>query len=119
MAKPVATHTVDVGASGSFIYKPNHINASVGDIVRFNFLGQSHSVTEADFNTPCTYNGGFDTGLRPFGSSSNVTGNFFVDLHVNSSAPRWFYSKQSNGLDRCGESVIFAINPGNCFRRFE
>jgi plastocyanin len=90
ISQPVATHLVDVGADGRFIYNPSQLNASIGDTVRFNFLGRNHSVTQSDLAAPCTYNGGFDTGLNQF-NPLNVSGKFLIDFQVNVSTPLWFY----------------------------
>lgn len=84
------THTVQVGALGELIYGPNQLNAAVGDIVRFDFLKLNHSVTQSSFAKPCTYNGGFDTGLNQF-NPKNISGKFLVDFQVNTTAPLWFY----------------------------
>lgn len=88
--KPKATHLVEVGTSGGFAYRPNQLNASIGDTVRFNFLGRNHSVTQSNLSSPCTYNGGFDTGLNQF-NPLNVSGKFLIDFQVNVSTPLWFY----------------------------
>jgi plastocyanin len=90
ITQPKATHLVDVGTGGGFAYSPNQLNASIGDTVRFNFLGQNHSVTQSNLASPCTYNGGFDTGLNQF-NPLNVSGKFLIDFQVNVSTPLWFY----------------------------
>ena len=84
------THNVQVGALGELIYGPNQLNASVGDIIRFNFLERNHSVTQSSFANPCTYNGGFDTGLNQF-NPQNISGKFLIDFQVNTTDPLWFY----------------------------
>jgi plastocyanin len=90
ITQPGATHLVDVGTGQGFAYNPSQLNASIGDTVRFNFLGRNHSVTQSDLTSPCTYNGGFDTGLNQF-NPLNITGKFLVDYQVNVSTPLWFY----------------------------
>jgi len=84
------THTVQVGALGELIYGPNQLNAALGDIVRLDFLKLNHSVTQSSFAEPCTYNGGFDTGLNQF-NPQNISGKFLVDFQVNTTDPLWFY----------------------------
>jgi plastocyanin len=85
-----ATHVIDVGTGRGFAYNPSWVNASIGDTVRFNFLGRNHSVTQSDLASPCTSNGGFDTGLNQF-NPLNISGKFVVDFQVNVSTPLWFY----------------------------
>jgi len=55
---------VQVG-SGGFRFSPETITASVGSMVNFTIVGQSHTVTESTskLNGPCTTGaGGFDSG---------------------------------------------------------
>jgi plastocyanin len=66
------------------------VDASIGDTVRFNFLGKNHSVTQSNLASPCTYSGGFDTGLNQF-NPLNTSGEFLVDFQVSVSKPLWFY----------------------------
>ncbi|KAH8589209.1 Cupredoxin [Bisporella sp. PMI_857] len=112
-----ATHVIDVGTGRGFAYNPSWVNASIGDTVRFNFLGRNHSVTQSDLASPCTSNGGFDTGLNQF-NPLNISGKFVVDFQVNVSTPLWFYCKQPGPPSHCGEGMIFAINPGDRFNQF-
>jgi plastocyanin len=90
VTQPRATHLVNVGTSEGDAYNPSQLNVSIGDTVRFNFLGKNHSVTQSDLASPCTYNGGFDTGLNQF-NPLNISGKFLVDFQVNVSTPLWFY----------------------------
>jgi plastocyanin len=83
-----ATHLVNIGGDGGLVFSHSQLNASIGDTVRFNFLGNNHSVTQSDLGAPCTYNGGFDSGFN----LKNTSGNFTADFAVNTSAPLWFYS---------------------------
>lgn len=99
------THLVSVGGSGASRFDPNHVNASIGDIVRFNFLDTNHTATQSSLERPCNPSGGFDTGYM-----DNVDGENTVDLLVTSTAPEWFYSRQSSPKP-CGQGTIFAINP--------
>ncbi|KFY65125.1 hypothetical protein V496_02791 [Pseudogymnoascus sp. VKM F-4515 (FW-2607)] len=88
--QPRATHLVNVGTGEGYAYNPSQVDASIGDIVRFNFLGQNHSVTQSYLASPCTYSGGFDTGLNQF-NPLNTSGKFLVDFQVTVSKPLWFY----------------------------
>lgn len=83
-------HNVQVGANGRLIYSPNQLKASVGDIIRFDFLGKNHTVTQSSLDTPCTSNGGFDTGFNQF-NPTNQTGLFVKDFVVKTNRPLWFY----------------------------
>ncbi|KAL5344806.1 hypothetical protein ACLOAV_010203 [Pseudogymnoascus australis] len=118
ITQPKATHLVDVGTGKGYTYNPSQLNASIGDTVRFNFLGQNHSVTQSDLTSPCTYSGGFDTGLNQF-NPLNSSGKFLVDFQVSVSKPLWFYCKQVGPSSHCGEGMVFAINPGDNFNRFQ
>ncbi|MCJ1283069.1 hypothetical protein MMC26_002396 [Xylographa opegraphella] len=108
------THDVLVGAfvegnGTDFLFKPNNITADIGDVVRFNMLGKTHSVTQSQFARPCIHNGSFDTQLQP--NEKNVTGMIFEYFDVNVADPLWFYCKQTVGVSHCGKGMVFAINP--------
>ncbi|KAJ6497691.1 Le.flp1-like protein [Mycena sanguinolenta] len=119
-AATVVTHVVTVAnnqsaTNGTSVFTPQVVNASLGDIVFFNFTQGNHSATQSDFATPCiplhdtnvTLNG-FDTGIRPAGNGTSVT-NFVVVMNpdiVNTTI--WFYDQTT-----CGIGGVGVINPGN------
>lgn len=109
------THYVKVGNfSGQVQFIPDNVNAEVGDVVLYDFLKQSHSLTQSEFLTPCTYNGGFDTGLNQM-NPTNVSGLFVVPFEVTTKKPQWFYCKQQG---HCGKGMVFGLNPGNKMDQF-
>ncbi|KFX94960.1 hypothetical protein O988_06067 [Pseudogymnoascus sp. VKM F-3808] len=118
ITQPKTTHLVNVGTGQGYTYDPSQLDASIGDTVRFNFLGRNHSVTQSDLASPCTYSGGFDTGLNQF-NPLNTSGKFLVDYQVSVSKPLWFYCKQVGPPSHCGKGMVFAINPGDNFPEFQ
>lgn len=90
ITRPQVTHTVYVGNNSRFSYSPNQLNASIGDTVRFNISGQNNSIMQSELSSPCTYHGGFETGLNQI-NPYNVSGKFVVDFQINASTPLWFY----------------------------
>lgn len=111
------THHVNVGTfNGKFQFVPDRVNAEVGDIVLYNFLRQSHSLTQSEFLTPCTPNGGFDTGLNQV-NPTNTSGLFLIPFEVKTEKPQWFYCKQPQG-NHCGKGMVFGLNPGDKMDRF-
>jgi len=65
-AGAVMTHTVVVGGSAGLMYTPQSVEAAVGDVVRFHFLKQNHTVTQSSFAKPCeALAGGVDSGFMP------------------------------------------------------
>lgn len=111
------THHVDVGTfNGNFRFVPDRVNAEVGDIVLYNFLKQSHSLTQSEFLTPCTSNGGFDTGLNQL-NPANISGLFLIPFEVKTEKPQWFYCKQQQG-NHCGKGMVFGLNPGDKMDQF-
>jgi len=67
-------HVVTIGANGSSIFQPNHLHASLGDIVRFQFLGGNHTMSQSTVRDRCSLAGTID---------ANVT----MDLLVGTTAP--------------------------------
>ena len=112
-----ATHKVQVGADGDLIYGPNQVNASVGDVIEFNFLAENHTVTQSSFNTPCTYNGGFDTGFNQ-DNPQNISGKFIKSFTVNTTQPTWFYCRQTVKVNHCGKGMVFGLNPAGKMDQF-
>lgn len=107
------THHVDVGTfNGTVKFVPDNVVAENGDVVEYNFLAKSHSLTQSEFLTPCTYNGGFDTGLNQF-NPKNISGLFVIPFEVKRKNPQWFYCKQQGPPNHCGQGMVFAVNPGN------
>jgi plastocyanin len=58
------TYSVDVGASGDLVFNPNQVDATVGDIIEFNFLALNHTLMQSELSDPCSPNGQFDTGFN-------------------------------------------------------
>jgi plastocyanin len=59
--KPVAT-----GMAPVLSYTPEHIDAAVGDKVKFVFMQKNHTVTQSTFADPCKkMDGGMDSGFMP------------------------------------------------------
>ncbi|MCJ1470138.1 hypothetical protein MMC07_008783 [Pseudocyphellaria aurata] len=112
------THHVQVGTfDGQVQFIPNNVNAEIGDVVLYDFLKQSHSLTQSEFLTPCTYNGGFDTGLNQV-NPQNVSGLFVIPFEVTTKKPQWFYCKQQGPPNHCGKGMVFGLNPGNKMDQF-
>ncbi|CAD6439213.1 e62a7027-20c5-45de-9890-802a0de5c1fa [Sclerotinia trifoliorum] len=109
-------HNVTIGDKGLNIYSPNQINANIGDTIRFQFLAKNHTVTQSDFNTPCTPNGGFDTGFIQFNpnNQSDITRDFIV----NTDKPIWFFCAQTVPKSHCQGGMVLGINPAGKFDAF-
>ena len=113
------TFHVDVGAfqngaKKDFLFKPNNISANVGDVVLFNMLGASHSVTQSKFFTPCIKSGPFDTELQD--NKKNTTDLIVEEYVVADKNPTWFYCKQRGPPVHCGtgESTCSNIPKTSC-----
>lgn len=106
------THRVEVGTfDGKVQFVPNQINAEIGDVVEYDFLIKSHSLTQSEFLTPCTYNGGFDTGLNQ-PNPKNESGLFVIPFEVTTKKPQWFYCKQAGSpVSHCNSGMVFGLNP--------
>ncbi|KAI9781714.1 MAG: hypothetical protein M1835_004245 [Candelina submexicana] len=51
------TFHVQVGTFNGLVqFLPNQVNADIGDVVEFQMETKKHSITQSDFNTPCTAN---------------------------------------------------------------
>ena len=110
----VKTHKVEVGGPGQLSFRPNSVNAALGDVVEFNFLALNHTLTQSSFDKPCTYNGGIDSRFHQF-NPKNISGRFIKSITVKESRPMWFYCKQGN---HCLQGMVFGINLAGKMDRF-
>ena len=112
-ASPSGTILVDVGYFLDPIedtvhlgFTPNHVSASIGDLVVFNMMGLSHSVTQSSLDSPCESAGLFDTDLQTNTQGIlNLTLRYYTVLTID---PLWFYCKAPF---HCQSGMVFAINP--------
>ncbi|MCJ1335740.1 hypothetical protein MMC09_001013 [Bachmanniomyces sp. S44760] len=112
------TFHVDVGTfNGKVQFVPDQLNAEIGDIVLYNFLAKSHSLTQSNFSTPCTANGEFDTGLNQ-PNPKNISGLFVIPFEVKTKSPQWFYCKQPGPPNHCGLGMVFGLNPAGKMDQF-
>ena len=117
--KPQSTITVDVGSfkdrnRTAVEFRPSHVCAPPGTLILFNMLTDVHSVTQSSFDHPCKHAGAFDTGL--IFSADNTTSTHLEPYRIESSAPTWFFCKQT---DHCQRGMVFAINPGSADQMVE
>lgn len=105
---PVKTHSVIVGgldSTGTPIlrYNPESVSGEIGDKIEFNFLANNHTVTQADFDSPCFPKAnGFGSGFRP-NMVSAVIGSV-VGIQV------------LTGVDECGgtgDGVVYDYRSGS------
>jgi hypothetical protein len=103
--------TVSNANGTSLTYSPNNIVAAKGDMVQFQFMPKNHTVTQSNFDDPCT----------PISSHSNITGVFsgFMPVSetdtsiptytilINATTPMWIYCAQAK---HCQAGMSMVIN---------
>lgn len=93
---PGITYTVKVGGGGpgKLYFDPQVVMASPGDVLKFDFGGLNHTVTESSFEKPCTaLSGGVDASATT------------LEVPVkDATASRWFYCKAGEGF-HCGAGM--------------
>ncbi|KAF7586162.1 hypothetical protein BBP40_009337 [Aspergillus hancockii] len=112
----IATHTIKVGhRSDPHQYSPPSVNASVGDIVVFEFYPRNHSVIEADWGVPCQpahkksifASGHFNSFNEQDGQLVGPPPTW--SLVVNDTKPVFFYC---TAIDSCNvNGMVGVINP--------
>jgi len=103
-----ATHTVTVGGTAGLVYTPSSINASVGDMVEFQFQSQNHTVTQSAFAEPCVkLTGGMDSGFMANINNSLIQNPPKFAMQVTVATPLWFYCRQTG---HCGKGMTLSIN---------
>ena len=82
------THRVEVEKYDDKLqFVPNQINAAIENVMKFDFLIQSHSLTQSEFLTLCTYNGEFDTDLNQM-NLKNQSDLFVIPFEVKTDKPQ-------------------------------
>ncbi|KAE8372132.1 hypothetical protein BDV26DRAFT_108159 [Aspergillus bertholletiae] len=116
-SKGTATHTIQVGPrSDPHQYVPSSVNASVGDVIVFEFYPRNHSVVRADFGAPCVpaqksgpvfYSGHFTKFNEEGGQMIGPPPTW--SLVVNDTNPTFFYC---TAIDSCNKNgMVGVINP--------
>ncbi|KAI5118741.1 hypothetical protein M0805_008141 [Coniferiporia weirii] len=113
-------------ASNPFVFTPNNVTASVGDMIMFTYSGApgNHSITQSAFTDPCNpLQDGFDSGniLIPMGTTTDFpTWNLTI---TNTTVPIWFFCKQLIPQTHCDSGMVGAINAptsgSNTFAAFQ
>ncbi|KAF2010516.1 hypothetical protein BU24DRAFT_320898, partial [Aaosphaeria arxii CBS 175.79] len=101
-----------VGAAGKLAFNPDSLSVDNGTILRFNFLGRNHTLTQSSFEHPCRNASLFDTGYEQF-NPKNTSGAFVIDYLVETKEPQWFFCAQSSPTSHCHAGMVFSLNsPG-------
>ncbi|CAI6338109.1 unnamed protein product [Periconia digitata] len=102
---------ITVGAGGNLTFDPSSVHAQIDKILRFDFVGGNHSLTQSSLIDPCQNVSLFDTGFTQF-NPMNTSGKFLVDYKVSSTDPQWFYCAQRQPKSHCQSGgMIFRLNP--------
>ncbi|GJJ10866.1 hypothetical protein Clacol_005094 [Clathrus columnatus] len=118
-----AVVTVQVG-DGGFVYSPQNVQASKGDIVSFQFSGSpgNHTVSQANFSAPCEQlEGGFDSNFVSIPSGFKGPNPVFNLTIEDDTKPIWFYCKQTAPSPHCLTGMVGSINApttGNTIEAF-
>lgn len=111
------TSDITVGAAGKLVFSPPTLRATKGTIIRFNFLGVNHTLTQSEFQSPCRANGQFDSGFKQF-NPQNVSGKFIVNFEVISEEPQWFFCAQTVAKSHCHAGMVFSLNDQGAYQSF-
>ncbi|KAH0542462.1 hypothetical protein FGG08_003133 [Glutinoglossum americanum] len=103
------SYSVDVGAFGDLVFNPNQLNASIGDVIMFNFLSLNHTLTQSELYNPCNPNGQLDTGFSQF-NTQNETGKFIVRFEVKTATLQFLYCSQTIKSSHCRTGMVFGLN---------
>ncbi|EAU87522.1 hypothetical protein CC1G_11194 [Coprinopsis cinerea okayama7 len=91
-------------------FDPSVIHPIAGDVIAFEFRSGAHSAVQSEFDNPCVYNGGFNSGVFTVADDLHVDapGLPIVRVTVNSTEPLWFFD-EAGGL--CHQGAVLAVNP--------
>ncbi|PGH02118.1 hypothetical protein GX51_04822 [Blastomyces parvus] len=101
-------HRVIVGGEAGLVFKPETINAAIGDMVIFDFLSQNHTATQSTFDQPCVRMAeGIDSGFMP-NPNNTVNPAPNMQFQVTTLDPVWMFCGQGK---HCEQGMVFSINP--------
>jgi plastocyanin len=106
-----------VGGEKSLSFKPDRLNANIGDRVTFNFYSLNHTLTQSSLEAPCVSLHQFDTGFGQFNPKD--TDGLSLSLTVNTLEPQWYYCRQNDPTSHCHAGMVFALNPGDQMDQFK
>ncbi|KAI7969660.1 hypothetical protein EIK77_005425 [Talaromyces pinophilus] len=106
-----ATFHVAVGQEDGLTFKPNQLNANIGDTIIFHFRAGNHTLTRSSLEKPCVASGTFDSGFNQYNPTED--NDLILAITVNSLEPQWFFCRQTQPFSHCHAGMVFAINPGN------
>lgn len=106
---------VKVGSTnGTFRFYPERVTAPPGSIVQFQFVAGNHTVTQSNFDNPCTRldDTNADTltihsGYQPVEASANMGQLPVFNVLINQTAPIWLYCAQGA---HCQNGMSMVIN---------
>jgi plastocyanin len=106
---------VTVGADKKLKFNPERVDAKVGDIISFTFMGGNHTVTQSSFADPCrrlkdpktNEVTGWTSDFQFVGTSTDFK---TVNITVKDTAPAWYYCAQKATASHCGAGMTFAVN---------
>ncbi len=110
------SHMVDVGVGEETLFVPNQVDASVGDVVIFQFFKFGLTLTQSTLEHPCDPSGGFNAGFRtskPWNQTNET-----VTFPVQNSDPAWFFCRQSTAAPHCNAGMLFGLNPAGKMGQF-
>jgi len=108
----VTVHVITVSGTTSVLtFTPNNVTANVGDMLQFQFGVGNHTVTQSDFDHPCTPLGettaapGLFSGFMPVAAGAKTIPTYTV--LVNSTTPMWIYCSQAK---HCQSGMVMVVN---------
>jgi len=108
----VTVHVITVsGTSNVLSFTPNNVTANVGDMLQFQFGVGNHTVTQSDFDHPCTPlsqstgQSGLFSGFMPVAAGASTIPTYTV--LVNATTPMWIYCSQAK---HCQSGMVMVVN---------
>ncbi|KAM0282938.1 hypothetical protein ACHAQH_002749 [Verticillium albo-atrum] len=119
-AQAIGVQAVQVASNnGSLTFSPEKINAPVGSMVQFQFMGGNHTVTQSTFDNPCQPMGvvqadpnlppttGIFSGYVPVAASANMGQRPVFSVMINDTKPMWLFCQQG---PHCQRGMAMVIN---------
>ncbi|GAA6064719.1 hypothetical protein JCM10212_000833 [Sporobolomyces blumeae] len=83
---------------------------TVDNEVQFRFLQGSHRVVQSDFNSPCSPNGGFDSGAQDVAAGTSEENGPTATFTIPNNTGVYYFSDIGNNAAECYLGAVFCLN---------
>ncbi|GAA5936389.1 uncharacterized protein JCM15063_001873 [Sporobolomyces koalae] len=78
--------------------------------VQFRFLQGNHRVVQSDFDSPCSSNGGFDSGVQDVAAGTAEENGPVATFNIQNNTGIYYFSDIGDNASQCYLGAVFCLN---------